>query len=117
LRENDAALRELELDPGELARRLELAEHAAAEIEALAPQPGEVEALRARLAAASNAERLVRTGAAVMIPDDELAADSLLAAVDGLDADRLRAMADASRALGRPGAALDILRVLREAAA
>jgi len=65
LRENDAALRELELDPGELARRLELAEHAAAEIEALAPQPGEVEALRARLAAASNAERLVRLSAQV----------------------------------------------------
>jgi UDP-N-acetylglucosamine--N-acetylmuramyl-(pentapeptide) pyrophosphoryl-undecaprenol N-acetylglucosamine transferase len=64
-----------------------------------------------------NAERLVRTGAAVMIPDDELAADSLLAAIDGLDDDRLRAMAAASRALGRPGAALDILRVLREAAA
>jgi UDP-N-acetylglucosamine--N-acetylmuramyl-(pentapeptide) pyrophosphoryl-undecaprenol N-acetylglucosamine transferase len=64
-----------------------------------------------------NAERLVRTGAAVMIPDDELAADSLLAAIDGLDADRLRAMAAASRALGRPSAALDILRVLREVAA
>jgi DNA repair protein RecN (Recombination protein N) len=64
-RENDAALRELELDPGELARRLELVEHAAAEIEALAPQPGEVEALRARLAAVSNAERLVRLSAQV----------------------------------------------------
>ncbi len=64
-RENDAALRELELDPGELARRLELAEHAAAEIEAVAPRPGEVEALRARLAAASNAERLVRLSAQI----------------------------------------------------
>jgi UDP-N-acetylglucosamine--N-acetylmuramyl-(pentapeptide) pyrophosphoryl-undecaprenol N-acetylglucosamine transferase len=63
-----------------------------------------------------NAERLVRTGAAVMVGDDELAADSLLAAIDGLDANRLRAMAAASRALGRPGAALDVLAVLREVA-
>jgi UDP-N-acetylglucosamine--N-acetylmuramyl-(pentapeptide) pyrophosphoryl-undecaprenol N-acetylglucosamine transferase len=64
-----------------------------------------------------NAERLVRTGAAVMIGDDELAADSLLAAIDGLGPDRLRAMAAASQALGRPGAARDILAVLREVAA
>ncbi|MEA2623522.1 MAG: repair protein RecN [Chloroflexota bacterium] len=60
LRENEAGIRELELDPGELARRLELAEHAAAEIEAAAPVPNEVEALRARLASAANAERLAR---------------------------------------------------------
>ncbi|MDQ6919865.1 MAG: UDP-N-acetylglucosamine--N-acetylmuramyl-(pentapeptide) pyrophosphoryl-undecaprenol N-acetylglucosamine transferase [Candidatus Dormibacteraeota bacterium] len=60
-----------------------------------------------------NAERLVRTGAAVMIADDELASDSLLEAIDGLTEDRLRAMAAASRALGRPGAARDILAVLR----
>ena len=64
-----------------------------------------------------NAERLSRTGAAVMLPDDELAADSLLEAIDGLDADRLRSMAAASRALGRPDAARDILAVLREAVA
>jgi UDP-N-acetylglucosamine--N-acetylmuramyl-(pentapeptide) pyrophosphoryl-undecaprenol N-acetylglucosamine transferase len=64
-----------------------------------------------------NAERLVRAGAAVTIPDDELASDSLLAAIDWLDADRLRSMAAASRALGRPGAARDILAVLREVAA
>ena len=62
-RENDAALRELELDPGELARRLELADHAASEIEAIAPRPGEVDELRSRLAAAANAERLVRLSA------------------------------------------------------
>jgi DNA repair protein RecN (Recombination protein N) len=60
LRENEAAMRELELDPGELERRLELAEHAAAEIAAVAPVPGEVDALRARLASAANAERLAR---------------------------------------------------------
>jgi UDP-N-acetylglucosamine--N-acetylmuramyl-(pentapeptide) pyrophosphoryl-undecaprenol N-acetylglucosamine transferase len=64
-----------------------------------------------------NAERLVRAGAAIRIADDELAADSLLAAIDGLDADRLRSMAAASRALGRPEAARDILAVLREVAA
>jgi UDP-N-acetylglucosamine--N-acetylmuramyl-(pentapeptide) pyrophosphoryl-undecaprenol N-acetylglucosamine transferase len=64
-----------------------------------------------------NAERLVRTGAAVMIGDDELASDSLLEAIDGLNPDRLRSMAAASRALGRPGAAGDILAVLREVTA
>lgn len=63
LRENDAAMRELELDPGELARRLELAEYAADEIEAAAPQAGEVAALRARLAAAADGERLARLAA------------------------------------------------------
>ena len=65
LRENEAALRELEIDPGELSRRLDLAEHAVAEITALAPRPGEVEELRARLAAVANAERLVRIAAQV----------------------------------------------------
>lgn len=63
LRENQAAIRELELDPGELARRLELAEYAADEVEEAAPLPGEVEQLRGRLAAASNAERLSRLAA------------------------------------------------------
>jgi UDP-N-acetylglucosamine--N-acetylmuramyl-(pentapeptide) pyrophosphoryl-undecaprenol N-acetylglucosamine transferase len=63
-----------------------------------------------------NAERLSRVGAAVMLADDELASDSLLEAIDGLDPDRLRLMAAASRALGRPDAARDILAVLREAA-
>ena len=60
LRENEAAIRELELDPGELARRLELADYAADEIEAAAPLHGEVERLRARLATAANAQRLTR---------------------------------------------------------
>jgi UDP-N-acetylglucosamine--N-acetylmuramyl-(pentapeptide) pyrophosphoryl-undecaprenol N-acetylglucosamine transferase len=64
-----------------------------------------------------NAERLVRMGAAVMIGDDEIASDSLLEAIDGLGPDRLRSMAAASRALGHPGAARDILAVLREVAA
>jgi UDP-N-acetylglucosamine--N-acetylmuramyl-(pentapeptide) pyrophosphoryl-undecaprenol N-acetylglucosamine transferase len=64
-----------------------------------------------------NAERLVRTGAAAMIADDELASDSLLAALDGLGPERLRSMAAASRALGRPDAARAILTVVREVAA
>ena len=64
-----------------------------------------------------NGERMVRAGAAVRLADDELAADSLLATLDSLDPDRLRAMAGASRALGRPDAARDIVAVLREVAA
>jgi UDP-N-acetylglucosamine--N-acetylmuramyl-(pentapeptide) pyrophosphoryl-undecaprenol N-acetylglucosamine transferase len=64
-----------------------------------------------------NADRLARAGAAITVTDDELASDSLLAAIDGLDGGRLRSMAAASRALGRPGAAGDILAVLREVAA
>jgi DNA repair protein RecN (Recombination protein N) len=60
LRQNAAALQELELSPGELAHRLELAEHTAAEVEAADVRIGEVEELRARLASAANAERLAR---------------------------------------------------------
>jgi DNA repair protein RecN (Recombination protein N) len=57
-RSNEAALRELELEPAELARRIELAEHAAQEIEAAGPRAGEIEELRVRLAVAANAERI-----------------------------------------------------------
>jgi DNA repair protein RecN (Recombination protein N) len=57
-RENEAALRELVVDPGELERRLELARHAVEEIERVDPQPGEVDRLRARLATLANAERI-----------------------------------------------------------
>ncbi len=64
-----------------------------------------------------NADRLVRAGAAITLADDELASDNLLAAIDGLDSGRLRSMAAASRSLGRPGAARDIVAVLREVAA
>lgn len=59
MRANDAALRELSMEPAELERRLELAEHAAREIEAAAPREGEVEELRARLTVAGNAQRIV----------------------------------------------------------
>jgi DNA repair protein RecN (Recombination protein N) len=57
-RENEAALRELVVDPGELERRLELARHAVDEIERVDPQPGEVDRLRGRLATLANAERI-----------------------------------------------------------
>jgi UDP-N-acetylglucosamine:LPS N-acetylglucosamine transferase len=63
-----------------------------------------------------NAARMVRAGAAVRLADDDLAADSLLATLDSLDAGRLRSLAEASRALGRPDAARDIVAVLRQAA-
>jgi DNA repair protein RecN (Recombination protein N) len=59
LRANEAALRELTMDPAELERRLELATHAADEIEAAAPREGEVEELRSRLTVAGNAQRIV----------------------------------------------------------
>ncbi|CAN5760044.1 DNA repair protein RecN [soil metagenome] len=57
-RENEAALRELAIEPAELGRRLELAEHSANEIEAADPQSGETERLRARLASLASAERI-----------------------------------------------------------
>jgi DNA repair protein RecN (Recombination protein N) len=64
-RENRAALVSLELDPRELARRLELAEHEAAEIAAARLEPGEAEAIRARLDAAQHGEAIARGGAAL----------------------------------------------------
>jgi len=58
LRSNEAALREVVVDPGELERRLELAQHAVEEIDAASPREGEVEELRQRLAMAGNAQRI-----------------------------------------------------------
>jgi UDP-N-acetylglucosamine--N-acetylmuramyl-(pentapeptide) pyrophosphoryl-undecaprenol N-acetylglucosamine transferase len=63
-----------------------------------------------------NVQELVGAGAAVRIGDGELSAATLLATLDGLGADRLRAMAAASASLGRPHAARDIVRVLEEIA-
>jgi UDP-N-acetylglucosamine--N-acetylmuramyl-(pentapeptide) pyrophosphoryl-undecaprenol N-acetylglucosamine transferase len=62
-------------------------------------------------------EELEAAGAALRIPDPELTPDRLVEAVDGLDADRLRRMTAASAAMGRPGAAEAVLRVLEEVAA
>lgn len=54
----------------------------------------------------ANAGPLVREGAAVLVPDDELDADRLLRELDALlDAGRLDQMAAAARSLGRPDAA------------
>ncbi len=65
-RENRALLATLELDPRELARRLELAEHEANEIAAARLQPGEAEAIRGRLDAAQHGEAIARGGAALV---------------------------------------------------
>src|SRR2546423_15097886 len=52
-----------------------------------------------------NAAAMVSAGAAVRIADDELDGDSLLRTIDGLQADRIRAMAKASAAAGAPDGA------------
>ena len=64
-RENRAALAELTLDPRELVRRLELAEHEAAEIAAARIRPGESDEIRTRLGAAQHGEAIARGGSAV----------------------------------------------------
>ncbi len=64
-RENRTLLSTLELDPRELARRLELAEHEANEIAAARLEPGEAEAIRSRLDAAQHGEAIARGGAAL----------------------------------------------------
>jgi UDP-N-acetylglucosamine--N-acetylmuramyl-(pentapeptide) pyrophosphoryl-undecaprenol N-acetylglucosamine transferase len=63
-----------------------------------------------------NAAAMVDAGAAVRIADDDLNAESLLRAIDGLDAERLRAMAMASAASGRRDASQRVLAVLHEVA-
>ncbi len=63
-----------------------------------------------------NAKAMVDAGAALRIGDAELSPVSLVAALDGLTADRLRAMAKASSALGRRDAATRVLAVLHEVA-
>jgi undecaprenyldiphospho-muramoylpentapeptide beta-N-acetylglucosaminyltransferase len=68
----------------------------------------------------ANAGPLVRAGAAVLVPDDELDAQRLVAEVDALvDAgpERLAAMADAARAIGRPDAAAAVADLVEGAAA
>ena len=64
-----------------------------------------------------NAERMVAAGAALRIGDRDLSGESLLGALDSLDSERVRAMAVASRSLGRPDAAARIVAVLRQVAA
>ena len=71
-RANRAALAELELDPRELTRRLELNEHEAAEIAAARLQPGQAAEIRARLDAAQHGEAIARGSATL---HDALAAE------------------------------------------
>jgi DNA repair protein RecN (Recombination protein N) len=64
-RANRAALAELTIDPHELARRVDLLEHEAAEIAAARLRPGEADEIRARLTAAQHGEAIARGAAAV----------------------------------------------------
>jgi UDP-N-acetylglucosamine--N-acetylmuramyl-(pentapeptide) pyrophosphoryl-undecaprenol N-acetylglucosamine transferase len=63
-----------------------------------------------------NARQLVEAGAAVRLADDDLSPEELVRVLADLDDDRLRSMAQASRALGRPEAARSVVRLLEEAA-
>jgi UDP-N-acetylglucosamine--N-acetylmuramyl-(pentapeptide) pyrophosphoryl-undecaprenol N-acetylglucosamine transferase len=63
-----------------------------------------------------NAKAMVDAGAAVRIGDAELSPASLVATIDGLSADRLRAMAKASAGAGRRDAAARVLAILHEVA-
>jgi DNA repair protein RecN (Recombination protein N) len=71
-RANRAALAELAIEPRELARRLDLLEHEAAEIASARLRPGEADEIRARLAAAQHGEAIARGAATVL---DALTAD------------------------------------------
>jgi UDP-N-acetylglucosamine--N-acetylmuramyl-(pentapeptide) pyrophosphoryl-undecaprenol N-acetylglucosamine transferase len=63
-----------------------------------------------------NAAAMVTAGAAIRIGDVELSGGSLVAALDGLDPERLQAMSTASAAAGRRDAAQRVLQVVRRAA-
>ena len=63
-----------------------------------------------------NATAMVEVGAAVRIADDDLSGERLLTTIDGLDRERLVAMAKASAATGRRDAAQRVLAVLHEVA-
>jgi DNA repair protein RecN (Recombination protein N) len=91
-RANRAALAELELDPRELARRLDLAEHEANEIAAARLRPGEAAEIRAQLDAAQHAEAIARGGATL---HEALAGD------EGGARDRLAVAAHEARSLAR----------------
>ena len=91
-RANRAALAELELDPRELARRLEIAEHEAAEIAAARLRPGEAGEIRAQLDAAQHGEAIARGTATLQ---EALAGDERGAR------DRLAVAAHEARSLAR----------------
>ncbi len=64
-RANRSALAELAIDPRELARRVDVLEHEAAEIAAAHLRPGEADEIRAHLSAAQHGEAIARGAAAV----------------------------------------------------
>lgn len=64
-RANRHALEALDLDPRDLARRLEILEHEAAEIRSARLRPGEADEIRARLAAAQHGEAIARGSVAL----------------------------------------------------
>jgi UDP-N-acetylglucosamine--N-acetylmuramyl-(pentapeptide) pyrophosphoryl-undecaprenol N-acetylglucosamine transferase len=63
-----------------------------------------------------NAAAMVDAGAAVRIADNDLTGETLVRCLEGLDADRLTAMARASASTGRTDAAKRVLGVLHEVA-
>jgi DNA repair protein RecN (Recombination protein N) len=64
-RTNRAALAELAIDPRNLIRRIELAEHEAREIATARLRPGEAAEIQARLEAGRHGEAIARGGAAI----------------------------------------------------
>ncbi len=64
-RANRSALAELAIDPRELARRVDVLEHEAAEIAAAHLRPGEADEIRVHLSAAQHGEAIARGAAAV----------------------------------------------------
>ena len=64
-RANRAALAELAIEPRDLARRVDLLEHEAAEIAAARLRPGEADEIRARLGAAQHGEAIARGAATI----------------------------------------------------
>jgi DNA repair protein RecN (Recombination protein N) len=83
-RANRAALAELAIDPRELARRVDLLEHEAAEIATARLRPGEADEIGARLSAAQHGEAIARGAAAVheaLAGDDVGARESAAVAV------------------------------------
>ncbi len=107
-RDNRSFLTELELDPRELTRRLELAEHEAAEIAAAGLRPGEAAEIRARLEAAQHGEAIARGGAALaeaLAGDDGGLRDA--AAVAGREARGLARLDPRFQAIGERLAGLE----------
>ncbi len=100
-RTNEAALQELALEPREFVRRLELAEHEAAEIDAARLHAGEAAEIRARLGAAQHGEAIAEAAAAiqeVLVGDRTDGAGSVVR--DGLGV-ALRAAHEVARFDGR----------------